>query len=136
MKNYRFNLINNNLIKYWLPFFLWAGFIYFLSDQPSLKSSFEPLWDMILRKIAHLTEFGVFAFLFSRLLGLYEIEGKKFWFIVLTVSLFYTVYDEVHQSFVQGRYGTVRDMIIDFNGAFLGVIFWNVLRLRERHGRR
>jgi len=131
MKNYRASLINNNFVKYWLPFFLWAGFIYYLSDQQSLKSSLEPMWDMILRKIAHLTEFAVLTFLLSRLVSLYNIEGKKFWFIVLSLALFYSVYDEVHQSYVQGRYGTVRDMIIDFNGAFLGVIVWNFYKLKE-----
>lgn len=136
MKKHRFNLINNDFVKYWLPFFLWLGFIYFLSDQPSLKSSLEPIWDMILRKIAHLTEFAIFAFLLSRLLSLYNIEGKKFWFIVLFLALSYAVYDEVHQSFMQGRYGTIRDMIIDFNGAFLGVIVWNFYKLKEKHSRK
>lgn len=136
MKNYKLNLINNNFVKYWLPFFLWVGFIYYLSDQQSLKSSLEPIWDMILRKLAHLTEFAVLAFLLSRLLSLYDIEGKKFWFIVLFVALFYSVYDEVHQSYVQGRYGTVRDMIIDFNGAFLGVISWSFYKLKEWRKRR
>lgn len=136
MKNYRFNLINNDFVKYWLPFFLWIGFIYFLSDQPSLKSSFDPLWDMIFRKIAHLTEFGIFAFLLSRLLGIYDVEGRKFWCIILALSLFYAVYDEVHQSYVQGRYGTVRDMMIDFNGAFLGAILWNFFKLNERRRRK
>lgn len=128
--------ISNIFIKYWLPVILWAGFIYVLSDQPSLKSDFDPIWDMIFRKIAHIAEFAIFAFLLSRALGFYKIEGCKFWFSVLAISFFYAIYDEVHQSYVQGRYGTVRDMMIDFNGAVLGTIAWNLNRIKKKKKKR
>lgn len=135
MKNF-ISLFNNNFVKYLLPPILWVWFIYFLSDQPSLKSSFEPIIDLALRKIAHMAEFGVFAFLLFRFFDFYNIGKKKSWFLVVVISLSYAVYDEVHQSFVQGRYGTVRDMLIDFNGAFLGMIAWNLYRLKSKKKRR
>lgn len=128
--------INNNFTKYWLPIFLWAGSIYFISDQPSLKSPFDPLWDMILRKILHMAEFGALAALLARMLGFYKIIGGKAWFLVLSLSFFYAIFDEVHQSFIQGRYGTIRDMMIDFNGSFLGMIGWQIYGLRPKKKRK
>lgn len=129
-------IVNSNFTKYWLPILLWGWFIYYLSDQSSLKSSFDPLWDMILRKIFHMIEFGSLAFLMSRALGFHKISGWKFWFSVLIASFAYAVYDEVHQSFVQGRYGTIRDMLVDFNGAFLGIVAWHLYNLEGKKRRK
>lgn len=123
---------NNTFIKYWLPVILWTGFIYVMSSQPSLKSALDPFWDMTFRKIAHMLEFGIFAFLLSRALDIHRVKGRAYWFLIIFISLFYSVYDEVHQSYVQGRYGTVRDMIIDFNGAILGAIVWNLNKVRKK----
>lgn len=130
------DILNSNFVKYWLPIFLWGSFIYYLSDQPSLKSSFDPIYDIILRKIWHVIEFGILAFLISRMLGLYKISGWKFWLIVLFISFVYAVYDEVHQSFIQGRYGTIRDMLVDFNGGFLGAIMWHLFSLEGKKKRK
>lgn len=126
---------DNTFIKYWMPVILWVGFIYAMSSQPSLKSSLDPLWDMIFRKAAHLLEFGIFAFLFSRALDFHGIKGRIYWFLVVFISVFYSIYDEVHQSYIAGRYGTVRDMIIDLNGAILGAIVWNLNRIKKRKKR-
>lgn len=136
MKNILIALINNNITKYLIPIFLWGWFIYYLSDQPSLKSSFDPIWDLVLRKMAHMAEFGVLAFLIFRLFNFYGLGKKKIWFFVIVFSFSYAVYDEVHQSFVQGRYGSVRDMLIDFNGAILGMISWNLFKLRSKKKRK
>lgn len=127
---------NNTFLKYWLPVILWAGFIYLLSNQPSLKSPFDPLWDTILRKFAHMAEFGVLAFLMARALNFHGINNGANWFLVMLASAIYAVYDEVHQSYVQGRFGTVRDMILDFNGAFLGLIAWNLIQIRKKKKKR
>lgn len=94
------------------------------------------MWDLVLRKIAHMAEFGVLAFLIFRLFDFYGLGKKKIWFFVIVFSFSYAVYDEVHQSFVQGRYGSVRDMLIDFNGAILGMISWNLFKLQSKKKRK
>lgn len=127
---------NNNFIKYWLPVILWVGFIYAMSSQPSLKSALDPFWDMVFRKIAHMLEFGIFTFLLSRALDLHRVNGMAYWILIILSSLFYSVYDEVHQSYIQGRYGTVRDMLLDFNGAILGAIAWNLNKVRSKRRKR
>lgn len=82
-----------------------------------------------------MAEFGVLAFLMFRALDFYELGRKKIWLFVIVASFSYAIYDEVHQSFIQGRYGSIRDMLIDFNGAFLGIISWNLHKLKSKKKR-
>lgn len=79
-----------------------------------------------------MTEFGILAFLMARALNFHGINGGINWILVILASLVYGVYDEVHQSYVQGRFGTVRDMLLDFNGAFLGLVVWNLRQIRKK----
>ena len=43
----------------------------------------------------------------------------------------YTVTDEVHQTFVDGRFGTPRDVAIDLVGVLAGVVGWRLWRDRR-----
>ncbi|KKU36226.1 MAG: hypothetical protein UX51_C0053G0009 [Candidatus Azambacteria bacterium GW2011_GWF2_46_32] len=49
------------IFKHWLPVFLLAGLIFYLSNQPELKSGFE--FDFYLRKAAHVLEYFALTFL-------------------------------------------------------------------------
>ncbi|MEJ7894141.1 MAG: VanZ family protein [Solirubrobacteraceae bacterium] len=94
--------------------------IFFLSAQPSLDSGLGD-WDLILRKLAHMAEFGLLALLWWRALGS---PGPA-----VTIALVYAASDEWHQSFVDGRHGTPTDWVIDAAGVALAVAF-AALRLR------
>jgi len=110
--------IFNIFFKYWLPVFAWAGLIFYFSSLPNLKSSFEPSLDYILRKTAHLLEFGILAVSLLRL-GLRKEQEKNKKFVYLGAILFgllYAIIDEYHQGFVLGREATVRDVLIDGMG--------------------
>jgi hypothetical protein len=43
----------------WSAVVFWMGGIFALSGTPSLASPFEPVYDFILRKLAHLTVYAV-----------------------------------------------------------------------------
>jgi len=105
-------------VKNWLLVFVWAGLIFFLSNQPYLKSDLPNQWDFILRKIAHITEYAILAWLLIRAL-----QGNKLTWGQLTLavvlSILYAVSDEYHQTFVLGREGTFRDVSIDSFGVLL-----------------
>ena len=106
------------LYKYYLPLILWAGLIFYFSSLPNLKSNFPEVWDLILRKTAHLIEFGVLVVLALRI-GLRgeKAKSRKWVYIVaLLFCLLYAVSDEYHQSFVGGRAMTLRDVLIDSLG--------------------
>lgn len=74
----------------------------------------------IIRKLAHLTEFGIFsATVFHGLRG--PRQGWRWDWAVLTllIAAAYAGLDEWHQSFVPLRESRMRDVLIDFLGAFL-----------------
>jgi VanZ family protein len=82
---------------------------YFLSDQPSLDSGLGDL-DTVLRKGAHMAEFGLLWFLWWRALG-YRHPGPA-----IAIALAYAATDEWHQTFVSGRHGSPWDWAIDAAG--------------------
>jgi VanZ family protein len=102
----------------WAPVVLWAAVIFALSSIPSLGTDLG-VWDTILRKGAHMTEYAILALLLFRALGS---ELSAFLF-----GLAYAVSDEIHQLFVSGRHGSPVDVAIDAAGLLLGLL---ALRLR------
>lgn len=105
----------------WLPLLLWCALIFYLSDQPDLRSGFPDLSDLVLRKLAHITEYAVLVLLFYRAAA--PSVGKRR--ALGSAALFAVVYaltDEYHQTFVGGRSGNLVDVTIDSLGIFLGVL--------------
>ena len=110
-----------------VPPLLAMGMIFFLSAQTS-----DPVdrawWDVLLRKLAHFTEYAVLTGLWWRALrGL----GARFPLaIAMAISLGYAATDEFHQTFVDGRRGTPVDVLIDSAGIAIAATTIAVLRLR------
>jgi VanZ family protein len=102
----------------WAPVVLWAAVIFAFSSVPSLGTDLG-VWDTILRKGAHMTEYAILALLLFRALGS---ELSAFLF-----GLAYAVSDEIHQLFVSGRHGSPVDVAIDAAGLLLGLL---ALRMR------
>jgi VanZ family protein len=100
------------LVARWLPVVLWAGLIFGLSSIPSLGTGLGN-WDLVLRKLAHATEYAVLGFLLLRATGR---EGAA-----ALVGVAYAVTDEFHQHFVPGRHGAAYDVAIDAAGVLVGV---------------
>lgn len=103
-----------------LPPLALMALIYFLSAQPDLNSGLG-VFDLIGRKLAHATEYGLLWWLWLRAL-----RFEHPW-IALLIALVYSGTDEYHQTFVHGRHGTPVDMGFDMTGvaiaAFL-VLGW------------
>lgn len=107
-------------VKNWILVFIWAGFIFFLSHQPFLKSDLPDQWDFALRKIAHLTEYAILAWLLIRALKEHQLSKQQVLILAISLSVLYAISDEYHQTFILGREGTFRDVLIDSFGIFLG----------------
>jgi VanZ family protein len=97
----------------WLPVVLWAGLIFTLSSLPGLATDLG-VWDVVLRKLAHVVEYTVLGFLLVRALGREPLS--------LALGSAYAVTDEVHQAFVSGRHGSPLDWAIDTVGVVTGVL--------------
>ena len=97
----------------WAPVAVWAGVIFALSSIPSLSTGLG-VWDEILRKGAHLTEYAVLGML------LFRAVGREVPAFLLGVA--YAITDEVHQHFVHGRHASPFDVAFDAAGVALGLL--------------
>jgi len=103
----------------WAPIVLWAAVIFAFSSIPSLSSGLGT-WDLILRKIAHLSEYAILGVLLLR-----AIQRPT---VAILAGALYAVTDEVHQHFVRGRHAAWYDVLIDTVGVTVGVLTWSRLR--------
>jgi VanZ family protein len=95
----------------WLPVVAWAGVIFALSSIPGLGTGLG-VWDLVLRKLAHVAEYAVLGLLLARAAPTAA---------ALALGVAYAVTDEVHQAFVAGRQGSPLDVAVDAVGVLLGV---------------
>ena len=103
--------------------------IFFLSHQPNLGTDLG-VWDTILRKGAHMVEFGLLWLLWWRALGYGDPRPP------VAIALLYAVTDELHQSFVDGRHGSPLDVAIDAAGVGLaGLVVVALSRARASRAR-
>jgi VanZ family protein len=107
----------------WVAVMLWMGAIFALSAIPSLSSPFEPLYDVILRKFAHMAEYAILTALVFWALRPCLTSRAHGLLMAALIALLYACSDEWHQTFVPGREGSLRDVGIDTLGV-IGVSLW------------
>ncbi|OIP76278.1 MAG: hypothetical protein AUK09_02310 [Parcubacteria group bacterium CG2_30_36_38] len=101
---------------------LWPALIFYLSSIPELKSGLPLFWDLIFRKLAHITEYLILFFLWFQVL---DLPFKRRLVLAFIFSLLYAVSDEYHQSFIFGREGCLRDVGFDSLGILAGYFIMN-----------
>jgi VanZ family protein len=102
-------------VSRFLPPLLLMGVIYFLSDQPGLKSGLG-VADLILRKMVHTGTFGLLFVLWLRAFR-WRAPG---W--AAAIAFVYAISDEFHQHFIPDRIGSPIDVAIDAIG--IGLAWW------------
>lgn len=75
-----------------------------------------------IRKLAHFSIYTVVGFLLMSLCFTYKISINKKIIISLILGFIYACSDELHQTFVAGRSGEARDVLIDTSGVFIGIL--------------
>ncbi len=114
---------HRRLVGLWLPVVAWAGLIFALSSVPDLGTGLGG-WDLVLRKLAHASEYAVLGALLVRALGRPS--------VAFGLGVAYAVSDEVHQALVPGRAGSPLDVAIDAIGVAAGVVAWQWVSRRRR----
>lgn len=126
-------IINNNIFL--LLSILWCTIIFLYSNQPASISAntsasvgntlnqivlFRLIFRIIpIRKCAHMFLY----FVLSILLFMNFIDKNKYpRILTLLLAYTYASIDEIHQLFVVGRSGELRDTFIDLCGAIIGVV--------------
>jgi len=131
-------------LKYWVPLLIWLGVIFAGSTSVMsaehtsryivpfllwLKPGMSPkaIWTIlvVIRKCAHVIEYTVLALLLWRALRSVPTLRTRSFVVFCAVLLgcaFFAASDEFHQTFVKGRTPSVRDVLLDVGGAFLGLL--------------
>jgi VanZ family protein len=128
-------------LQYWLPLIIWLGVIYsFSTDEfsanntagfivpilhflfPGLTPEQLSLWHAVIRKLGHITEYAILAWLTYRAVRFDETDPLKakvrtFQFLVLAAMT-----DEFHQSLTMSRGASVIDVGYDSFGGL--ILLW------------
>ena len=126
----------------------WMGLIFSFSAQPAEDSSQVSgqvvsflewvlrldlsAYHGVIRKLAHV---GAYFVLGAFLTDMFSAYTKRRTIIIrgaFIVALLYAITDEVHQTFIPGRSGEVRDVLIDMIGATIGIGLMFYLKLKQR----
>ncbi|MCI0791042.1 MAG: VanZ family protein [Chloroflexi bacterium] len=121
-----------NIALYWGPVLIWMVGIYLLSNttlstlgQIKEGSALLPWYvskAVTSEYVVHTFEFGVLAVLVYRLLlSIQALRIRSVLLITLAWAVAFGILDEIHQSFVAGRHGSLSDVGLDSAGAFIAV---------------
>lgn len=146
----------------WLPAILIAAVIFMLSNQPAdestvtsngiieiflnfisrlkiidpEKADMEALYSILefpIRKGAHITEFAVLNLSFLFALFVWDMRGKKLYWTGFILTVLYACSDEIHQLFIPGRAGMIRDVFIDSIGPGIIMVCYYLHKRLGKH---
>lgn len=89
------------------------------------------LLNPFLRKGAHIFEYFVLSLITFNLLKLFHLKKQKY-YITIIFCFIYSLLDELHQTFIDGRDGKFSDCLIDTSGAILFLIIVIFLTNKKR----
>ncbi|ANU13913.1 acetobutylicum phosphotransbutyrylase [Planococcus halocryophilus Or1] len=136
----------NKLVS-WIAVFSWMAVIFYLSHQPGSASSHlssgivtallsfidgvAPQLDIdiesfhtFIRKNAHFIAYFLLGLLSLNAWRSSGFRGAKQLMLSFGLSVLFAITDEVHQLFIEGRSGEVRDVLIDSSGVGLSVLVY------------
>lgn len=131
----------------WLAVLAWMGLIFYFSAQTATASSGQSgrlirlflrwldssmsdaamearveLLQHAVRKLAHMSIYAVLGMLCMSALLSHRMRDVLRPPLALGISALYAISDEFHQTFIPGRSGEVRDVLIDSSGALIGIL--------------
>lgn len=113
----------------WLPALAFMVIIFGFSSIPSREMPTFGLWDLLIKKGAHMVGYGFLALAYWIGLGF----KKHRWWLALLLAVLYAFTDEFHQSYVAGRHSSWVDaLVIDGSGAAIALGLASWLRVEKR----
>lgn len=92
--------------------------------ENTIYAEFSDIREVIVRKMAHITEFCILSFCISQTIfnSIGKINIKQI-LLILNIGFIVAFIDETIQLFVGGRSGMIQDVIVDFIGIIFGCVF-------------
>jgi len=151
---------HKNKITPWIPAMIWMVVIFYMSSQPAWESNsiskgiteqiIEILrrlisldietgtWDSLipelnhyLRKAAHFSAYFILG-IFVTFTLIKNGFKKKAFYISFLFCLLFAISDEVHQLYVPGRGGMLKDVILDSLGSLTGIMLYFLTKRTAR----
>lgn len=121
----------------WIPIFFMA--LIFVESSIPMDGGPDNIMfltnlDPKIQNLLHIPLYGILAFLWMNFFCEKGIPSIKIVSCVLAISISYAFLDEIHQTFVRGRYGSLNDICFDSIGTILGVISYWTLKRRQIQG--
>lgn len=149
--------LNKKQIIYMLAIIIWMAIVFTFSNQPADVSSKasggitervvhaitkdnkkitqtqRDQIETIIRKCAHFALYLIGGILTANFLSTTKVQDKRIYIYAIAFCFAYAITDEIHQLFVPGRSGEIRDVIIDTAGATTGtMLFWTLRKILRR----
>jgi VanZ family protein len=100
----------------WAPALVMMGLIFIFSSLPASRLPDFGTVDFIIKKGGHATGYALLALAYYFALPPRLSSGYRI-VTALIMALLFALSDEYHQSFVEGRTSSLRDVLIDGGGA-------------------
>ena len=124
------------LIHWRILLVVWMAAIYLVSSEffvtrfsGDATEEVFGLLNFAIRKLAHMTEFGVLVFLWFRSIFAREDQFGTRMVVSVLLAIGYAVTDEIHQSYVPERLGIWTDVLWDAAGAL--AVGYGLRRIRQ-----
>ena len=78
--------------------------------------------NFFIRKVAHFSIYCVVGIDSMLLLNTYDIKKSKKITIAISIGVIYSIFDEIHQTFINGRSGSFYDVLLDSCGVLAGAL--------------
>ncbi|MGE4273856.1 MAG: VanZ family protein [Desulfitobacterium sp.] len=134
----------------WAAVLFWMGLIFYLSAQVASQSdelsqgiaqrlygvvgmAFPGLntdslqSNFIVRKSAHFLSYLILSLLTMNALRRSGSNGVGQIVLAMGICVLYAISDEVHQLFVPGRSGQIKDVLLDSGGAIVGTVLYSLI---------
>ncbi len=102
--------------------------IYYLSSIPGQVGGIGNIW---ISRAYHLAIFFLLTFfLLTTIKGIKNIKLRHI-LIVLTITIFYAIFDEIHQTFVPYRHCSIIDVLTDSAGILTAILLYKFLEIKQ-----
>lgn len=109
-------------------------YLYNSIDPLTAQSDFLNLVEKIIRKMAHVTEYALLALFVWALIYSRSYISRMFSYITgIAVVLIVGMWDELNQTTVEGRFGSIKDVGVDFAGALIIMIIIMIIMKNVRN---
>lgn len=108
--------VKTPFILRWLPAVFLMGLIFFTSSRTASQLPFFGELDVLVKKGGHALGYGLLALAYFSALPPRLSTGYRA-IMAFFMAILFALSDEFHQSFVEGRNSSIRDVFIDGLGA-------------------